>query len=120
MDMMEQEGGRTNLRQPPVAEILSEVRSTETSELPGGESRRLRAREISAPTENPKTMNIILEVPADAYHIEFTVKTVDENEETQVFTGRMGLSEIRQARQDYLDSVKGDYAITGTVEGTVK
>lgn len=77
-------------------------------------------RILSAPTESPKTMNIILEVPADAYHIEFTVKTVDENEETQVFTGRMGLSEIRQARQDYLDSVKGDYAITGTVEDSVR
>lgn len=78
------------------------------------------ARIISAPTEKPETMNIILEVPADAYHIEFTVKTVDENEQAQVFTGRMGLSEIRQARQDYLDSVKGDSAITGTMEDDVK
>lgn len=66
------------------------------------------------------TMRIVLEVPIDAYHLEFTVKTVDENEETQVFTGRMGLSEIRQARQDYLDSVKGDSAITGTVEDAVE
>ena len=63
-------------------------------------------RILSAPTENPKTMNydgptmrIVLEVPIDAYHLEFTVKTVDENEETQVFTGRMGLSEIREARE---------------------
>lgn len=64
-----------------------------------------------------ETMNIILEVPADAYHIEFTAKTVDGNEEEHVYSGRMGLSEIRQARQDYLDSVKGDYAITGTAEG---
>lgn len=45
------------------------------------------------------TMRIVLEVPADAYHIEFTVKTVDENEETQVFTGRMGLAEIREAHR---------------------
>ena len=77
-------------------------------------------RILSAPTESPKTMNIIFEVPADAYHIEFTVKTVDENEETRVFSGRMGLAEIREARQNYLDSVKGDSAITGTVEDAVK
>lgn len=60
-----------------------------------------------------ETMNIILEVPADAYHLEITVKTVDDNEEIQVYAGRMGLSEIKQARQDYLDSVRTDYAITG-------
>ena len=62
-----------------------------------------------------ETMNIILEVPADAYHIEFTVKTVDENGETQVFSGRMGLSEIRQARQGYTESLeKALCVITGS------
>lgn len=72
-------------------------------------------RILSAPTENPKTMNIILEVPADAYHIEFTVKTVDENEEAHVYSGRMGLSEIRQARQDYIESLeKALCVITGS------
>lgn len=64
------------------------------------------------------TMNIILEVPADAYHLEITVKTVDENEQTQVFTGRMGLSEIRQARQEYIDSLeKALCVITGSTDG---
>lgn len=63
-----------------------------------------------------KTMNIILEVPADAYHLEVTVKTMDENEEIHVYSGRMGLSDIKQARQDYLDSAKADYAITGKTE----
>ena len=47
------------------------------------------------------TMRIVLEVPADAYHLEFTVKTVDENGETQVFSGRMGLAEIRAAREPF-------------------
>lgn len=60
-----------------------------------------------------ETMNILLEVPASAYHLEVTVKTVDDNEEIQVYAGRMGLAEIKQARQDYLDSAKADYAITG-------
>lgn len=49
------------------------------------------------------TMRIVLEVPIDVYHLEFTVKTVDENGETQVFTGRMGLAEIRAAREDYTE-----------------
>ena len=52
-----------------------------------------------------QTMRIVLEVPADAYHLEFTVKTVDENGETQVFTGRMGLAEIRAAREDCAEPV---------------
>lgn len=47
------------------------------------------------------TMRIVLEVPIYAYHLEFTVKTVDENGETQVFSGRMGLAEIRAAREPF-------------------
>lgn len=63
------------------------------------------------------TTNIILEVPADAYHIEFTVKTVDGNEEEHVYSGRMGLSEIRQARQDYIEGLeKALCVITGSEE----
>ena len=44
--------GRTNLRQPPVADALSEVRSSETSNLPCGELRRLRMRASSATLTN--------------------------------------------------------------------
>ena len=46
------------------------------------------------------TIRIVLEVPQSAYHIEFAVKTIDENEETRVFSGRMGLAEIRAAREN--------------------
>ena len=65
-----------------------------------------------------ETMNIILEVPADAYHIEFAVKTVDEYEEEHTYSGRMGLSEIRQARQDYIESLERALCvITGSTDG---
>ena len=41
-------GGRTNLRQPPVADDLSEVRSSETSNVRSADLRRLRMRRSSA------------------------------------------------------------------------
>ena len=40
--------GRTNLRQPPVADDLSEVRSSETSNVRSADLRRLRMRLCSA------------------------------------------------------------------------
>ena len=59
------------------------------------------------------TMRIILEVPADAYHLEFTAKTIDQNEEQHVYTGRMCLADIRQARTDFLDKEDQVFLITG-------
>ena len=48
-----------------------------------------------------ETMRIIIEVHADVYHLEFTAKTVDGNEEQHVYTGRMGLEAIREARRSF-------------------
>ena len=65
-------------------------------------------RDYSGPT-----VRIILEVPADAYHLEFTAKTIDQNEEQHVYTGRMGLADIRQARTDFLEKHDQFFMITG-------
>lgn len=67
-----------------------------------------------------KTMRIILEVPADAYHLEFTAKTVDQNEDQHVYTGRMGLSDIRQARTDFLENANHEYMITGKARPAIE
>ena len=66
------------------------------------------------------TVRIILEVPADAYHLEFTAKTIDQNEEQHVYTGRMGLSDIKQARQDYVESLEKALCVITGIETDVE
>lgn len=50
-------------------------------------------------------MHVILEIPDAAYHLDIVAKTINDDENTQIVTTRMGLADIRQARQDFLDNV---------------
>lgn len=50
-------------------------------------------------------MHVILEIPDAAYHLDIVAKTVDDEENSQIVTTRMGLADIRQARQDFLENV---------------
>lgn len=50
-------------------------------------------------------MHVILEIPNAAYHLDIVAKTIDDEENSQIITTRMGLADIRQARQDFLENV---------------
>ena len=50
-------------------------------------------------------MHVILEIPDAAYHLDIVAKTIDDEENSQIITTRMGLADIRQARQDFLENV---------------
>lgn len=52
-------------------------------------------------------MHVILEIPDAAYHLDIVAKTIDDEENSQIITTRMGLADIRQARQDFLNNVPG-------------
>ena len=51
-------------------------------------------------------MHVILEIPDAAYHLDIVAKTIDDEENSQIITTRMGLADIRQARRDFLDNVE--------------
>lgn len=63
-----------------------------------------------------RTMDIVLEIPADAYHLDITCKTVDDSGETRIYTTRLGLEDIRRARKDFLEAAKEECTIVAVTE----
>lgn len=63
------------------------------------------AEKITGEEYKGGVMHVILEIPDAAYHLDIVAKTIDDEENTQIVTTRMGLADIRQARKDFLENV---------------